>query len=80
MRHTAAAADRDPRPGSGLTCVQNLDDSWGLLDVQGDTVKPAVLHQEHVDVEAVAQGSLSLGLESAGLVWVVFGPEPGPEQ
>lgn len=47
---------------SGLTCIQNLDDSWGLLNVEGDIVKPTVLHQEHVDVKAVAQGSLRLGL------------------
>lgn len=68
--------DQDSRPGSGLTCVQDLNDRWGLLNVQGDTVKPAVVHQEHVDVEAIAQGSLSLDLQSTGLVRVILGPEP----
>lgn len=61
---------------SGPTCIQDLDDSRCLLNVEGDIVEPIVLHQKHVDVEAVAQGSLSLGLESVGLVRVIFGPEP----
>lgn len=78
-KRPTANGPRNRRPcvnGSGLTCIQNLDDSRGLLNVKGDTVKPTVLHQEHVDVEAVTQGPLGLGLESAGLVRVIFGPEP----
>lgn len=61
---------------SGLTCIQNLDDAWGLFNVQGDVIKPAILHQEHVDIQAVAQGTLSVRLESAGLIRVILGPEP----
>lgn len=60
----------------GLTCIQNLDDDWGLFNVQGDVIKPAVLHQEHEDVQTVVQGALGLCLKSAGLIWVILGPEP----
>lgn len=59
-----------------LTCVEDLDDGRGLVDVQHDTVEPAVLHQEGEDVEAVVQGAPGLGLEAAGFVRVILGPEP----
>lgn len=60
----------------GLTCIQNLDDGWGLFNVQGDIIKPAVLYQEHEDIHTVVQGTLGLCLKSTGLIWVILGPEP----
>lgn len=59
-----------------LTCIQNLDDDWGLFNVQGDVIKPTVLHQEHKDIETVVQGALGLCFKSAGFVWMILGPEP----
>lgn len=60
----------------GLTGIQNLDDGWALFDVQGDVIKPAVLHQEHEDIPAVLQGALALCFKSASLIRVILGPEP----
>lgn len=47
-----------------------------MFNVQGDIIEPAVLHQEHKDVHTVVQGTLGLCFKSAGLIWVVLGPEP----
>jgi len=69
---------------SGLTCIQNFDDGRGLLNVQGDIIKPGILHQEHEDIQTIVQGTVGLCLKSAGLIGVIFGPEPvsrgGPER
>lgn len=59
-----------------FTCIKNSDDGWGLINVQGDIIKPVILHQEHEDIQAVLQGTLGLCLKSAGFIWVIFGPEP----
>lgn len=61
-----------------LTCIQNLDDGWGLLNVQRDIIKPAVLHQEQEDIQTVVKGTLGLCFKPAGLIWVILGPEPVP--
>lgn len=70
------------RPDGGgvvrLTGVQDFDDGGGALDVQGQGVEPAVLHQEEEHAQTVLQGGVGLGLPAARLVRVVLRPEPGP--
>lgn len=58
------------------TCIQHFDDGRGLFNVQGDVVKPVILHQECEYIKTVVQGTLGLRFEPTGLIRVVLGSEP----
>lgn len=82
-----SGASSHPVPGAtrflwAPTGIQDLDDGVGLVDVQLQALKPAVVHQVEEDVEPVLESVLGLLLPPSGFFWVVLGPEPerGPSE
>lgn len=61
---------------SACTCIQDFDDGLGALDVEGDVLVPAVVHEVHVDAQPVLQSTVGFGFAPARLVRVILGAEP----